>query len=124
MRTGRAERVSVNLEAVYPKDSEEYSFEEIIAAQRGWMSRDWKKERRDMVRSTAADVEPIHPIHKSVEKTEVENLTQTFHDKLDLQNTSSQNSTDASRSKATKQKKIKHREVKQETQTGKVHKVI
>lgn len=45
-RTGRAERVFVNLEAVYPNpedSNEEYSFEELRARYRGWLER-WAQQ--------------------------------------------------------------------------------
>ena len=48
-RTGKIERVFVNLEAIYPNDNdhtEEMSFEELRACSRGWMSRDWAAEGR------------------------------------------------------------------------------
>lgn len=48
-RTGKLECVFVNLEAVYPNPhdpSEEYCFEELRAASRGWLDRDWAAERR------------------------------------------------------------------------------
>ena len=53
-RTGRAERVFVNLELVYPNPddpvAEEYCFEELRARHRGWMDRDWKGEREERER--------------------------------------------------------------------------
>ncbi|KAE8868888.1 hypothetical protein PTNB73_03941 [Pyrenophora teres f. teres] len=49
-RTGRIERVFVDLESVYPNHedpmSEEYSFEELRAKHRGWMDYDWAAIRR------------------------------------------------------------------------------
>lgn len=48
-RTGKTERVFVNLEAVYPNPNdpkEEYSFEELRARHRGWLDRDWRLERK------------------------------------------------------------------------------
>lgn len=46
-RTGKHERVFVNLEAIYPNPNdpgEEYCFEELRAAARGWLSRTWTKQ--------------------------------------------------------------------------------
>ena len=43
-RTGKTERVYINLEAVYPNPNdptEEYSFEELRAKHRGWMDKKW-----------------------------------------------------------------------------------
>jgi len=48
-KTGKIERVFVNLEAVYPNPDnpdEEMSFEELRAQSRGWLNRDWGAERR------------------------------------------------------------------------------
>ncbi|KAF2102247.1 hypothetical protein NA57DRAFT_64788 [Rhizodiscina lignyota] len=48
-KTGRAECVFVNLEAVYPDPANasgaEYCFEELRARHRGWLDRDWSKEK-------------------------------------------------------------------------------
>jgi len=47
-RTGKTERVFVNLDAVYPNPNdpnEEYSFEELRARHRGWLDRDWRQEK-------------------------------------------------------------------------------
>lgn len=49
-RTGRAECVFVNLEAVYPDPSNpsvEYCFEELMARHRGWLEHDWAAEKED-----------------------------------------------------------------------------
>lgn len=48
-RTGKLECVFVNLEAVYPNPhdpSEEYCFEELRAASRGWLDRNWAAEKK------------------------------------------------------------------------------
>ena len=48
-RTGKTERVFVNLEAVYPNPEdhdEEYSFEELRAKHRGWLHKSWIEEKR------------------------------------------------------------------------------
>lgn len=48
-KTGRAECVFVNLEAVYPDDegpsAAEYCFEELRGRYRGWLNKDWSKEQ-------------------------------------------------------------------------------
>jgi checkpoint serine/threonine-protein kinase len=47
-RTRKNERVFADLEAVYPNPnaiSEEYSFDELRARQRGWLDMDWRTER-------------------------------------------------------------------------------
>ncbi len=44
-RTGKVERVFVNLEAVYASaDGQEFSFEELRARHRGWLDRTWQRE--------------------------------------------------------------------------------
>lgn len=46
-RTGKMERVFVNLEAVYPDPEDltvEFSFEELRAMKRGWFDVDWRKQ--------------------------------------------------------------------------------
>lgn len=48
-KTGKIERVFVDLDAVYPNadnPDEEMSFEELRAQSRGWLNRDWGAERR------------------------------------------------------------------------------
>lgn len=52
VKTGKVERVFVNLEAIYPNENdpnEEISFEELRAKSRGWLSRDWAAESRQRV---------------------------------------------------------------------------
>lgn len=52
-RTGKVERVFVNLEAVYPNAEDpmaaEFCFEELRARHRGWMDYDWKEINRQEV---------------------------------------------------------------------------
>lgn len=55
-RTGKIERVFVNLEAVYPNDNglnEEMSFEELRAKARGWLNRDWAAESKQRIAAKA-----------------------------------------------------------------------
>lgn len=50
-RTGRRERVFVDLESVYPDCSNpahEMSFEELRAIKRGWMDKNWRKEKKPL----------------------------------------------------------------------------
>ena len=56
-RTGRAERVFVELAAVYPNPDDasvEMSFEEIRAQRRGWLDKDWSKVRDVQTQSKQA----------------------------------------------------------------------
>ncbi|KAL9117687.1 MAG: hypothetical protein Q9187_005774, partial [Circinaria calcarea] len=51
-KTGKIDRVFVNLEAVYPNrdnPNEEYSFEELRAKSRGWLEMRWAKEQEEEV---------------------------------------------------------------------------
>lgn len=50
-RTGRRERVFVNLEAVYPdykNPNKEVCFEELRAASRGWLQKDWSRPKKPL----------------------------------------------------------------------------
>lgn len=50
-RTGRRERVFVDLKAVYPdrkNPAHEVSFEELRAMKRGWMSKNWKAQKEPL----------------------------------------------------------------------------
>ena len=51
-KTGKAESVLANMEAVYPdwpNMNTEMSFEELRAAHRGWMSKDWSADNREVL---------------------------------------------------------------------------
>lgn len=43
-KTGRPERILVDLSAVYPDAEEELTFEEIMAKRRGWLDQKWPRE--------------------------------------------------------------------------------
>lgn len=50
-RTGRRERVFVDLESVYPdyrNPAHEVSFEELRAIKRGWMSKNWRTQKEPL----------------------------------------------------------------------------
>ncbi|KAI9851196.1 MAG: hypothetical protein M1824_002815, partial [Vezdaea acicularis] len=58
-RTGRLERVFVNLQALYPDPSDpstEMSLEELRAKSRGWLSKDWSKKENPLLKSSPLDV--------------------------------------------------------------------
>ncbi|KAI9875380.1 MAG: hypothetical protein M1830_008540 [Pleopsidium flavum] len=73
-KTGKAESVLANMEAIYPdwpQMSSEMSFEELRAAHRGWMCTDWaaEKQRRVLEETPAPEVmiltnneEPPNPV--------------------------------------------------------------
>ena len=113
-RTGRRERVFVNLEAVYPdirNPSHEVSFEELRAIKRGYMGKNWHSQKEPLKQiSGNASTEP--PL---MDKGSENDLPDQLNQKLAL-NDADQH--DASESKSGKSRKSKVREVKGETQTG------
>ncbi|RDW85126.1 hypothetical protein BP6252_02716 [Coleophoma cylindrospora] len=70
-RTGRNERIYVNLEAVYPNPDAigtELSFEELRAEHRGWLSKVWASEKSQTIRdSTSSLQEPMEVTENSIE---------------------------------------------------------
>ncbi|RMZ75407.1 hypothetical protein DV738_g5484, partial [Chaetothyriales sp. CBS 135597] len=46
-KTGRSTRVFVCMEAIYPNEHEEFSFEELRAMYRGWSQRDWRHRQSE-----------------------------------------------------------------------------
>lgn len=63
-KTGRAEYVFVNLEAVYPDPSNpsiEYSFEELRARHRGLLNIDWSKVPREQKKVHPEQRQVVHP---------------------------------------------------------------
>ncbi|KIW90232.1 uncharacterized protein Z519_08876 [Cladophialophora bantiana CBS 173.52] len=140
-RTGRAERVFVDLEAIYPPiGDQEFSFEELRAMLRGWAEIHWRP-RKDatslMPAGGNAAAKATSKITKSREPEDIENLTHSFANKIDLNggansslsvhDVSTQSivgmpesdSQSSIKPPKQKEKKLKIREVKQETQTVK-----
>ncbi|KAI4192510.1 MAG: hypothetical protein LQ346_004282 [Caloplaca aetnensis] len=129
-KTGKVERVFVNLEAVYPNPdnpAEEYSFEELRARSRGWLDRDWATEKK----------QARHPA-ESTRRTKAESLASDVNDPDTLitegsqQELTSQNTTEqlvetapvedmTQGTKARKSRRPKVMEVKSETQTIKTN---
>ncbi|KAI4254678.1 MAG: hypothetical protein LQ352_002952 [Teloschistes flavicans] len=130
LRTGRVERVFVNLEAVYPnpdRPSEEYSFEELRAQSRGWLDIDWaavnKREerqtilsRRDERSSSPLGVEdPNAIIHvKRDEESITQDMTEQTVEPLPVDDMTQG-------TRARKSRRMKIVEVKGETQTVKTN---
>jgi checkpoint serine/threonine-protein kinase len=125
-KTGRAECVFVNLEAVYPnaaEPSEEMSFDELRALHRGWADRDWRKEKMRSLQSISGNVQRSPA---SLANAAVDKLSQDLENKasiVDDESSQLSNPTGGSQSpdqevKPAKQKRMKIREVKQETQTS------
>jgi checkpoint serine/threonine-protein kinase len=128
-RTGRRERVFVNLEAVYPdyrNPTKEISFEELRAMHRGWMDKDWRSHKAPFkeISGNIAGSEP--PVENLIEQSLDQGLSEQFSQKLKVKDAGSQGTQRAiedglNEGKAGKARKIKLREVKGETQTSKQH---
>lgn len=125
-KTGKPERVFVNLEAVYPNSadpSEEMSFDELRSIHRGWADRDWRRESVQMLQAVSRNAQRSPP---SLSDAAIDKLSRDLESKALIdENESSQPATPADDSlsqdqevKPAKQKRMKIREVKQETQTG------
>lgn len=128
-RTGRRERVFVNLEAVYPdykNPSYEISFEELRAKNRGWTSKDWKspkKALKEIPDNAAGRTQVLQDErHRSTDQTLMEETKQKLNleDKCSRQNESSSNVEEPRESRMAKVKKIKMKEIG-ETQTSKYY---
>lgn len=60
-RTGKVERVFVDLQAIYPTDSsDEMSFEELRAAARGWLTREWSNDNQRYPSKDEALTSSVH----------------------------------------------------------------
>lgn len=123
-RTGRRERVFVNLEAVYPdirNPSHEISFEELRAMSRGWMGKNWSSKKQPL-KQISGNASNERSMEKLADKTPEQELPDQFNQKLALndsqQSQSPSNQDENRKSKAGKSQKLKVREVKGETQTG------
>lgn len=110
------ERVFVNMDAVYSEAGEEFSFEELRALQRGWMGMNWRQNNVSLLKENG-NAKPASKQCASKEPEDVENLTSAFKQKIEIEESQSQESAKVSKPK---QKKIKVKEVKQETQTVKL----
>lgn len=126
-KTGKIERVFVNLEAVYPDPHDptlEFSFEELRARARGWSDRDWTAEkmqvkplrtlkRENHARSSATDVPKADILiaenaqQDVISQNSSQQLTETAPVDDMIQGT-----------KARKSKRTKVMEVRGETQTS------
>lgn len=113
-RTGRRERVFVNLEAVYPdykNPNLEVCFEELRAARRGWLQKDWSKSKKPLkeIHTNAAG-----RLSSDLEEGTDRSLAQDVKQRLVLGDSSQDDNRDRRLSKV---KKIKVKEVG-ETQTS------
>ncbi|PYH45114.1 putative checkpoint protein kinase (SldA) [Aspergillus saccharolyticus JOP 1030-1] len=125
-RTGRRERVFVNLDAVYPdykNPNHEVSFEELRALHRGWLEKDWrvaKQPLREIPGNSNAEMPMENPLQHGIENE----LPAQFKQKLTVRDSDNhpqeQAEARAAQENKTKARKMKMREVKQETQTIKM----
>lgn len=118
-RTGRSEKVFVNIEAVYPNENVEYSFEELRSINRGWAQRDWRKRPSSPLKQSSGNVQRSPEMENTPDVTEVENLAQDFQQRVDVNDESTQSMVGMPEPKPIKQRRTKIREVKQEVKTGK-----
>ncbi|KAL9125218.1 MAG: hypothetical protein Q9217_005536, partial [Psora testacea] len=130
-RTGKLERVFVNLEAVYPSNDnlhEEISFEELRAKARGWLARDWAAEskqqlNRESQHTSAPKPEPLI----TLEEENVAKDSQATESQQDFQsspNTQLETTIAVDINKEGKigrPKKLRIKEIKGETQTIKTN---
>lgn len=121
-RTGKTERVFVNLEAVYPNPNdpkEEYSFEELRARHRGWLDRDWRLERKHSNGEKEACELHIE-IRTEDELNNSEDMVTAENDQLDHTVSDPATLKEGSREgRSTRPRRKKVMEVRAETQTSK-----
>lgn len=125
-RTGKVERVFVNLEAVYPNPNdhnEEMSFEELRAKIRGWTEKDWLAENEHKIFERSQSQGYNQGACSIMQIKTTEHLLQGVEQSSDLQKlpevrTDSYLNDGARSQKGGRAKKLKIREVKAETQTG------
>lgn len=117
-RTGRRERVFVDLESVYPdyrNPAHEVSFEELRAIKRGWMGKKWRAQKEPL-QQISGNVIAEQPA-KSKSSISQEELPAHLNQKLttDGQNARPQDQDGSHDGKAGKARRFK---VQGETQTG------
>ena len=131
-RTGKVERVFVDLRAVYPNDDdpyEELSFEEVRAHLRGWLDKDWMVEYTKIAfhgSSINDDVQQAsYPIPMKTVKNDLDPSIADDYDNLERLRSGIdlRSEPKARETKAGRPKKIRKMEVKAETQTSKPFKL-
>lgn len=129
-KTGKIERVFVNLEAVYPDPNnpdEEMSFEELRAQSRGWLNRDWGAERRaarqaasNPARMPQTFSSPASAVEDTGGNTQESQPTIEAASRTDSRVEAISGKYTGREGKLARPKKIKTMEVKGETQTSKI----
>ncbi|OJD21245.1 BUB protein kinase [Blastomyces percursus] len=129
-RTGKVERVYVNLEAIYPDPENplvEMSLEELRAFSRGWMDKDWSKQEIEPLKEISANVPYRNPhTYGYGEDGVAKNMSTQMKDKLVIHEQSPQpgepQDVEVNRDgKGSKSRRLKVREIKGETQTVKTN---
>lgn len=139
-KTGKIERVFVDLEAVYPNEGdpgEEMSFEELRAKSRGWLNRDWAAESKQRIADQLQTQRAEERRRSAIPKTEkVVEHQEATHSQSSDQHESRVNSSPSSALETTvaldmvpelkggRQRKTKIREVKGETQTSTLQNIL
>ncbi|KAL9600739.1 MAG: hypothetical protein Q9219_002980 [cf. Caloplaca sp. 3 TL-2023] len=129
-KTGRTERVFVNLEAVYPNPNdptEEFSFEELRARYRGWFDRDWATERKQILHQRY--LERGNQRHDLLSDAQEPNMPKPENSRQDVATSSQREQLTETApvedvtqgSKARKTRRTKVMEVRGETQTVKTN---
>ncbi|KAM5430274.1 protein kinase [Microsporum canis] len=118
-RTGKIERVVVNLEAIYPDPNNpalEMSLDELRAASRGWMSKDWARQRKAPLREIPQnEVSGKDPHMNENDYGSDKHLSVALQEKLQIHDETVRDH------KAARVKKLKVKEVKAETQIVKTN---
>ncbi|KAL3478077.1 Mad3/BUB1 homology region 1-domain-containing protein [Aspergillus californicus] len=119
-RTGRRERVFVDLAAVYPdykNAKNEMSFEELRAMKRGWMDKNWRAQQDPLQAISGNAMQGEPDFNRALPDQSRQKLTLKDADDHALQQPIDHPDQDV---KSAKSRKIKVREVKAETQTIKM----
>ncbi|GBF65152.1 checkpoint serine/threonine-protein kinase [Trichophyton mentagrophytes] len=118
-RTGKIERVVVNLEAIYPdphNPAVEMSLDELRAIRRGWMSKDWSKQRKKPLREIPQnEVTGRDPHMNGNDHGPDRHLSMAMEEKLQIYDEAGRDP------KLAKGKKTKVKEIKGETQIVKTN---
>jgi checkpoint serine/threonine-protein kinase len=132
-RTGKAESVFVDLEAVYPNgtdnDGDEFCFEELRAKHRGWLNRDWsepapgllrEEDMRDSLELQKQDVQVDGPVSEATQDESADKLAMPPPKTIPLKDESTMSAAKKARreERANRTRKIVV-EVRAETHTGK-----
>ncbi|KAL8810357.1 MAG: hypothetical protein Q9200_002637 [Gallowayella weberi] len=127
-KTGKVERVFVNLEAVYPNPNDptaEFSFEELRARSRGWADRDWAAERKretnqeSVVEETRARSLSLESSEPNLSVTEDKDLMSQSSTQQSIERAGVEDLTQGTKVRRCRRTKVM--EVKAETQTIKTN---